>query len=119
MIHVRDIRRAIGGLHDDVIVTAAFSYKSDDSAFCGYDLNLEGARLMQTPGGPQVIVEVRATSIEDDEKKESDYADKLEFNVPGPAPTFADMLVGYAKERGYNGNAMIPGAKPTVLDPRD
>lgn len=41
MIHVRDIRKAIEGLSDDAIVTAAFSTESSVTATDRFDLNLE------------------------------------------------------------------------------
>jgi len=34
----------------------------------------------------------RESDFEDDEKKEEDYADEFEFNIPGPAPSSPDDL---------------------------
>ena len=54
----------------------------------------------------------------DDEKKEEDYCGD-EFNVPPkPQPVntgrdFSNMLAD------YNAAALIPGAEPTIHDPRD
>ena len=44
---------------------------------------------------------------EDDEKKESDYADEFEFNIPGPDPNVCPRHCGFNAASGCNGNECL------------